>query len=303
MPEEQHEEAAGAGQQRELPGHIAALLARSVKDEHGRPADSAGVAWAGRDLSGAGNPLHTFDGDDGLMTAQIAQARELLLQGALTEAGFVEALRAQRLFVPVLATRAEEGQRLASPEAPVGDKQADIALISLTSSSGRRTMPIFTSVQALTQWHPEARPVAAETERVMLAALDEGAELVVLDPGSEVDFVIRRPAMTALAQGVCWTPSYDDPEIAAELEGILDYCPGVQRLIVTAGTGVGTVSAAGTAIAGGGAGPELRIVVVTEPGLDEVDVRIAVASVRASLTELELLRERADSVELTAGSA
>ena len=51
---------------KELPGHIVALLQRQNRDGEGRAADSAGITWQGRDLSGEGNPLHTFDGDDGL---------------------------------------------------------------------------------------------------------------------------------------------------------------------------------------------------------------------------------------------
>lgn len=161
---------------KELPGHIAALLQRQNRDEEGRAADSAGITWQGRDLSGEGNPLHTFDGDDGLAAPALLRAREALIAGEVAESDVVAALAGIRLFVPVLATG--EG------DAEHGDKQSEISLISIRSQDGRQTMPIFSSVQALTGWHPEARPVAAETERVMLAALAEDAELVVLDPGT-----------------------------------------------------------------------------------------------------------------------
>src|SRR5690625_7873873 len=59
----------------QLPGHIQAAidrnLARQNRDAFGRPADSAGTAWQGRDLTGDGiggasNPLHAFDTHDGL---------------------------------------------------------------------------------------------------------------------------------------------------------------------------------------------------------------------------------------------
>ncbi|WP_261623161.1 SseB family protein [Nesterenkonia marinintestina] len=293
-----HTEEPGA---RELPGHIAALLARSNTDERGRPADSAGVPWSGRDLSGDGNPLHTFDGDDGRIAPAVDRARQRLLAGELSEARFVAALRGQRLFVPVMATLADEGERpdgADSVPGSGGDKQADIALVSITSASGRRTMPVFTGVEALTEWHRQARPVAAESGRIMLAALGEGADLAVLDPGSRLSFVLRRPAMTALAQGSPWTPSYEDREVASALEEVVDQSPGVRRLIVRPGRGVGTTTSDGVAVAGGGSGPELMIAVVPEPGLDETDRKIAAASVRTCVAELELLRRRADSVEI-----
>ncbi|GAA1454473.1 SseB family protein [Nesterenkonia lacusekhoensis] len=276
---------------KELPGHIAALLQRQNRDGEGRAADSAGITWQGRDLSGGGNPLHTFDGDDGLAAPALVRAREALIAGEAAEADIVAALAGVRLFVPVLATG--EG------DAEHGDKQAEISLISIRSNDGRQTMPVFSSVEALTGWHPEARPVAAETERVMLAALAEDAELVVLDPRSEFPFVLRTPALTALAQGKPWTPSYADLDVAQELEGILPECPGVLRLEVRPAQGIASATASGEPVAGGGVGPELLVGVVPEPGLDDVDVRLAVASVQAALGDLQLLRERADSVTLT----
>ncbi|WP_150463064.1 SseB family protein [Nesterenkonia ebinurensis] len=263
---------------RELPAHIARL------------ADSAGVPWSGRDLSGGGNPLHTFDGDDGLVTAQIDSARRRLLAGETDEAGFVNSLAAQRLFAPVLAS--------GTGDAAHGDKEAEIALITLRASDGRTAMPVFTSVQALTDWHSQARPVAAETERIMLAALAEGAELAVLDPGAELTFVIRRPAVEALARGGTWTPSYQDREVAETLAEIPESCPSVTGLRLSPGPGIITEARDGTRVLGGGAGPELSIGVVVESGTDEVGVRLALAAVQAAAEDIPLLRERADSVQI-----
>ncbi|WP_010524820.1 SseB family protein [Nesterenkonia sp. F] len=290
-------EPADASGTRELPAHIAQLLRREGRDAQGRAVDSAGVSWEGRDLSGEGNPLHTFDGDDGLAEQTVAAARERLIAGEIDEAAFVSALRGARLFVPVLATASVMEE--ASPAAgSAGDKEAEISLVSLTAADGRRALPAFSSVETLTAWHPEARPVAAEAERVMLAALSEEDELVVLDPQAELTFVLRRPAVTALAQGLGWTPSYRDPELVAALEEVVEQCPGVGRLVVRPGGGVGTRTSSGIAVAGGGSGPELAIVVELESGVDGVDARLALASVRASLAELEPLRLRADSVEV-----
>ena len=289
---------------KDLPGHIAALLQRAPRDAQGRAVDSAGVPWEDRDLSAEGNPLHTFDGDDGHASPAVREARDRLLAGESDEAGFVNALAGQRLFVPVLAELAEEAEPVAGDAgpgdagAPVGDKQADITLISVTSRDGRQTMPVFTSVETLTAWHQDARPVAAETERIMLAALAEGAELAVLDPGAEFTFVLRRPAVAALAQAKAWVPSYQDPELAEALGSILDQCPGVAQLQVQPGDGVGTLTATGQSVPGGGSGPELSIGVVLVRGADDVDARLALASVQTSLAEVDLLRERADSVQV-----
>lgn len=272
-------------QSRALPAHIAKLLPAASTST-----DSAGIPWQGRDLSGEGNPLHTFDGDDGLTPPAVSAARRRLLTGDTDEAGFVNALSGQRLFAPVLAT----GQG----DAEHGDKEADISLITLAASDGRTAMPVFTSVQSLTDWHSEARPVAAETERVMLAALAEKAELAVLDPGSEHTFVIRRPALEALAQGQQWLPSYQDQQVVQALAGIPQYCPGVVALQLSPGSGILSETRDGTRVMGGGAGPELSIGVVVDSELDEVGVRLALAAVQAEVEEIDLLRQRADSVQI-----
>lgn len=279
----------------QLPAHIANLLERQQRTEHGEPADSAGVAWSGRDLSGAGNPLHTFDGDDGHTPAPIAAARRRLIAGETDEAQFVASLAGQRLFAPVIAT--------GTGDADHGDKEADISLVSLTAPDGRRAMPVFTSVQALTGWHRQARPVAAEAERVMLAALAEDAELVVLDPGAaeapaELTYVIRRPALEALAQGRQWTPSYLDHELAQALDELPDRCPGVAQLVLKPHRGIITQAGNGARVLGGGHGPELSLGVVVKPGTDAVGQRLALAAVEAACADVEMLSQRADSLHI-----
>ncbi|WP_022872375.1 SseB family protein [Nesterenkonia alba] len=275
---------------RQLPGHIAQLLARQHRSADGRPADSAGIPWDGRDLSAEGNPLHTRPTDDGHTAPVVAAARKKLLAGEIDEASFVNVLRGQRLFAAVLAT--------GSGDIATGDKEADISLITLEAGDGRTAMPVFTSVEALTAWHPQGRPVAAETERVMLAALAEGAELAVLDPGAELTFVLRRPAVEQLAQGEPWLPSYADEQLAAALEEIVAACPGVTGLRLSPALGIATATATGQRVLGGGQGPELSIGVVTAEGLDAVDRRLALASVKTEAAASEALRRRADSVEI-----
>ena len=61
---------------KELPAHIAAALAGA-----GGAGDSAGQSWAGRDLSGEGNPLHQFDHDDGSADPAYEAAVQWLIAG------------------------------------------------------------------------------------------------------------------------------------------------------------------------------------------------------------------------------
>ena len=303
-----------SGAERHLPGHIQAAidrnLARQHRDDQGRPADSAGVAWEGRDLSGPGiegsaNPLHAFDHDDGTADPAWAAVLGRLAQGEADEADVVRTLSRMRVFAAVVPTVAETSEHEHSGhdhehgETLHGDKAADVALVSLQSRDGRRALPVFSSVPALTSWNPQARPVAAWMPRACLSAVDEGNELVVVDPGAETTFVVRRPAVWALGQQQDWTPSYQDPSLARAVGSVVDLVPGLERIGLAPGAGVATQTASGQVLPGGGAGPELKIVAFPEPGMDEAGLRLMAATLQQLLGEIPTLTERADSVEIT----
>lgn len=276
---------------RQLPGHIAAALAGA-----GGAVDSAGQPWAGRDLSGDAAKIHNFEDDDGTADAGYLAAVAALLAGTGSEAGVVASLATARVFVPVVAQLAEEAEGVDGLHA---DKQADMALVTLKAPDGRTAMPVFTSAGALESWHPQARPVAVYAARAALSAVSEGAQLLVLDPGSDVTFVVRRPAMWSLAQQRDWTPSYLDDELEAALNSLAGMYPAVRRLEVRPGSGMASRTAGGSAMAGGGPGPELRVVLYLEDGLDAAAVQDLVAGLNGRWAQNELFAERVDSIEVS----
>lgn len=300
---------------RQLPGHIRAAIDRNLsqqqRDAAGRPVDSAGTAWTGRDLTGDGidgsaNPLHAFDTDDGLATPVWTDVTERFIAGDASEADVVAALDHVRVFAAVVPTVAEESVHTHTHQHNEdhhvhGDHQTEVALVSLQSADGRRALPVFTSVPALTAWHPQARPVASWMPRACLSAVDEGAELVVIDPGAELTFVVRRPAVWALAQQKNWVPAYADEELAQQLTAIVDLVPGLQRLAMAPGRGVPTQLKSGPVVSGGGSGPELQIVATPDPGADEATTRLMVATLEQLLGDVEVLAQRADTVEISVG--
>ena len=276
---------------RPLPGHIAAALAGA-----GGASDSAGQPWAGRSLTGDSARIHNFEDDDGAADAGYLAALAALAAGDGDEAAVVASLATARVFVPILATLAEEGEGAHGLHA---DKQADMALVTLKAPDGRTAMPVFTSAAALAAWHPEARPVAVYAARAALSAVAEGAELLVLDPGSQVTFVVRRPAVWALAQQREWTPSYDDPELARSLGEAAVGFPAVRRVEIHPGGGVASRVADGTPLSGGGSGPELRVVLYLEDGLDAAGVQSIVSGLNTAWAHNEVFAERVDSIEVT----
>ena len=275
---------------RPLPGHIAAALAGA-----GGAADSAGQPWAGRSLSGESASIHNFEDDDGAADAGYLAALAALAAGDGDEAAVVAALATARVFVPILATLAEEGEGAGGLHA---DKQADMALVTLKAPDGRTAMPVFTSAASLQAWHPEARPVAVYAARAALSAVAENAELLVLDPGSAVTFVVRRPAVWALAQQRDWTPSYADPELARSLGEAAVGFPAVRRVEIHPGGGVASRAADGTPLPGGGSGPELRVMLYLEDGLDAAGVQSIVSGLNSAWARNEVFAERVDSIEV-----
>ncbi|WP_026554093.1 SseB family protein [Arthrobacter sp. 35W] len=281
---------------RELPGHIAAALAGA-----GGSTDSAGQPWAGRNLP-AGESYHNFDDDDGSQDPAYAAALDALAAGTGTEAGVVAALAQARVFVPIVAQLAEA---VVGPDGLASDKESDMALVTLQAPDGRTTLPVFSSAQALSDWHAEARPVAVYAARAALSAVSEQADLVVLDPGSARPFVLRRPAVWALAQQQEWVPSYADPEVAAALAQSKELVgdPALLSIAGTASTGIQTIwdnvmDPNGTAVQGGGAGPELVVDLTLAPGLDQAAVQHLLERLQGHWSTNDGFAQRVDSIQI-----
>ncbi|MDN5812504.1 MAG: SseB family protein [Micrococcaceae bacterium] len=275
---------------RHLPGHIEAALLRA-----GEATDSAGQSWAGRDLSGGGNPLHHFDDDDGTADPGYLEAITALKAGSGTEQMVHEALAHARVFVPVVATLAEGGL---GDHGFTEDKEADMALVTITAPDGRPALPVFSSVDRLQAWHGQARPVAVYAPRAALSAVAEKAQLLVIDPAAEATFVLRRPAMWALAQQQEWTPSYADETLLPLLQAAADADPAILGITAAPGRGVASRTADGTVMAGGGPGPELRVEVSLRSGMARDDVTDTVERLQRTLGADPEFGARVDSLEL-----
>ncbi|AIY03910.1 MULTISPECIES: SseB family protein [Arthrobacter] len=279
-----------------LPGHIAAALAGA-----GGTTDSAGQAWAGRDLP-AQEMYHNFDADDGAMDSAFAAAVAELAAGNGTEAAVVASLAHARVFIPIVAQLAEQ---TVGENGLVSDKESDMALVTLQGPDGRRALPAFSHADALTRWHPEARPVAVYAARAALSAVAEEAQLMVVDPGSQRPFVLRRPALWALAQQNDWLPSYADPAVAEVLERSVDDLghPAVVAISASAGQGIQShwdtdTEPSGRLVSGGGTGPELCVTLTLLPGLDQSAVNGVLEHLQNFWAGNEVFAHAVDSVQL-----
>lgn len=281
---------------KQLPGHIAAALAGA-----GGTTDSAGQPWSGRDLP-AQEKYHNFDADDGAMDPGFAAALADLAAGDGTEAQVVASLATARVFIPIVAQVAET---TVGENGLASDKESDMALVTLQGPDGRRALPVFSHTEALARWHPEARPVAVYAARAALSAVAEEAQLLVVDPGSQRPFVVRRPAMWALAQQHQWLPSYLDPAVATVLEASLAALddPRAVGISASAGAGIGSQWDTGSAVSGrlvqgGGTGPELCVTLTLLPGLDESTINGMLSLLQGFWARSEVFAHAVDSVQI-----
>lgn len=132
--------------------------------------------------------------DDGLPDPVLASARA---QGG--RAPVLAALGGCRVFAAVSATATATHETESGLRA---DSTAEMAVL-LLEVDGRRALPVFRDVAAVLAWAEGARPVRLVGRDACRAALDEGAEALVLDPGPDA-FVLDLADVRALAAG--WVP-------------------------------------------------------------------------------------------------
>ena len=284
-----------AATQRALPEHIVAQL-RSA----GRQTDTGGQPWKGRNLGEGTSQTHQYYGDDGLTNPDLARVLTSFEADEVDEAAVVEALSEVRIFAPIVA---QLSQAHITHDGLVSDKEADMALVSLQAPDGRKALPVFTSVDALTQWHPQARPVAASMRKTALSAVEDDNQLIVVNPGQDLTFVVRRPAVWSLAQGKPWIPSYLNDEVLNELKRLISTQPALVDVQCDVGDGVQARTGTGKILRGGGAGPELAIKLAVLPGLTREQLNMVIQDFQRSLASSDLMSQVVDSVQIKLLSA
>lgn len=285
----------GGGAKRDLPAHIAAQLASA-----GQKTDTGGQPWEGRNLAEGTSHTHQYPGDQGTTDPALQQVFDAFVAGEVDEAAVVDALRNVRIFAPVVA---QLSQAEITEAGLVSDKESDMALVSIQAPDGRKALPIFTAVDALTGWHDLARPVAADMRKTALSAVEDENQLIVINPGQNLTFVLRRPAFWAIAKGQEWVPSYRNQQVAQALQDIAAPIPSVTAVEAAPGQGVYSRTADGTVLAGGGHGPELKITLRLAPGLTQDQLNHTVQTFQQGLAINPVISELVDSVQISLAAA
>ncbi|WP_051247404.1 SseB family protein [Nocardioides halotolerans] len=133
-------------------------------------------------LAGAGAP-----GDTGAADPALAAALSAYAADPAREPEVLAALAEARLLVPVVA---ELGEAETGPDGLVHDKSSDMATVLMRGPDGRQALLAFTGLDALHRWDPEARPVPVPARMAALAALQDGAEALLIDLAGPVRYLV-----------------------------------------------------------------------------------------------------------------
>lgn len=184
-----------------------------------------------------------FEDDDGSADAVLTEALGAHHRGEIDRYALYPVLAGKRVLAPVVAILTES----ATVEQGAGaglrrDKDSEMALVTLLAADGAKAVPVFTSTDKLGVWgatngFPEARPVPVPLERAAAAAVQEEADVLLLDLGSEEQFELSGAALRAFAAGRVPTPPDADPEVVAALLVVLRSVSEVADVLASARVG------------------------------------------------------------------
>jgi hypothetical protein len=181
-------------------------------------------------------PVSPFAGDDGSADPALAAVLLAYASGQVGLHAVQRALVSARVLVPVLAEAAQVGgmSGAAGNGGPVrAERSAHLSSVTIAGRDGRLAQPMFTSLETLRSWNPQARPFPSSAVDVARGAYATGAVAVIVDVAGPIDVVLEGPAMLALAECRVWLPAAEDPEILAAVGDALAGLPGLAGVEVS----------------------------------------------------------------------
>jgi SseB protein N-terminal domain len=222
--------------------------------------------------------------DDGSAPEHLIEAIRRFHAHELGEAEVVDAIRQSRLLVPLVT---EAGAVETNERGQLVEKTQELSIVTVAGPDGRTVLPAFSSVDSMRKWNALARPIPVDAVRVALAAASEKTDLVLLDPTSETEFTIRRPALWAIAQSKPWIPSYlDEVVYQAFVDASADE-PAVLAIALRPGDPTGRNQ-----------GPELSLNLTIQNGLDKSHLDDVIERMRERWSLSTVIAERVDSLAI-----
>lgn len=247
-------------------------------------ADSAGVPWEGR----AFEP-NAWAEDDGSANPRLLELIRALRAGEATSDAVFEELKETRVLVPLLAHLGESG---VGAHGQTVDKSAELSIVTVSTPDGLDGLPVFTSVDAMKRWNKEARPVPTMARQAALAAASEKNKRLIIDPMAESEFVLRGPAIAALAQDLRWVSPELDQRVVEAFRVALDGIENLSSYEIEAGDPQCLLADA-----------EVILTLRLPEGLDHSSVQAILDAVRDGLSQSFEIAEYVDSLKVKLAAA
>ncbi|HYP73402.1 MAG TPA: SseB family protein, partial [Microbacterium sp.] len=205
-------------------------------------------------------------------------------KGPLTDV--VDALAYARVLIPVFAHGEE---RHVGRHGLEQDAVASTGVVAVQMPDGRAALPVFTDVDAMRLWNPDARPIPAEGPRAALAAVSEEWSSIVINPGMET-VLIPRPAVWALGKGDHWRPAVVEGRVDDEVRTAVEQAVTLDHLLKHVDVAPGR-------------GAEVAVVLRLVPGLSKTELDAILGRVQRELSYSDIVAQRLDSLELRLAEA
>ena len=169
---------------------------------------------------------------------------------------------------------------------------ADLSIVTVETPDQQNGLPVFSSVAAMANWNKDARPVPHSAVKAALAAASEGNSRMILDAGSATEFVVRRPAIEAIAQELPWLPSYDDIEVKAAFGQALDDFDEFAGWSIAAGDPMSLLASA-----------EVELTLNLARSFTQEEFAELMQKVAANISESEVIALKVDSLRVKLATA
>ena len=118
--------------------------------------------------------------------------------GRATSGRVLAVLQDARLLVPVVAILGE----VEHDEAGLAhDKSSDMAAVLVRAADGSTGLLAFTSTETMARWDPQARAVPVTAATAATAAVQDGAEALLVDLAGPASYVVDGEDLARLAAG------------------------------------------------------------------------------------------------------
>jgi hypothetical protein len=115
------------------------------------------------------------------------------------------------------------------------DENVEMMQALFSSNDGRVAMPVFTSLDDLTKWNKEARPLPLIANDFAQQTIDQELDAIIVDIASDHRFVIKGYMLNCLARNQDWNYPHQDLEVIETIKRICQRLENVSKIEITKG--------------------------------------------------------------------